>query len=392
MTRFGFYASCMLVASLLEVGLRVYGAEQSESLPANCAQIQHGGANTHGVYTIYPSGQPLEVYCDLTTDRGGWTVFQRRLDGSVDFYRDWVDYKNGFGSASGECWLGNDHIHSLTSNGSYVLRIDMETFDGETRFAEYVGFSIDAESTNYALRFEAYLASSTAGDSLSDHKDKPFSTKDADHDTYGGSCSSLHHGAWWYTSCHSSNLNGQYYQEGDRVQYAKGVVWYAWKGNYVSYKTVTMKMRPAGFTPSNSSTGCDTALGIEQGTMLDAQFTASSALSGKQAHRARLNHYRSDGGSAWVASTTDQYQFLQVDLLRTHQLSKLAVQGGGSACYCHTSEFKLLYSVDGLVWKFYESGRLQQGNSDRYRTVTLTFQSPITVGPSIMIGSIKAIG
>ena len=95
---------------------------------------------------------------------GAPQVFQRRLDGSVDFYRDWVDYKNGFGSASGECWLGNDHIHSLTSNGSYVLRIDMETFDGETRFAEYVGFSIDAESTNYALRFEAYLASSTAGE------------------------------------------------------------------------------------------------------------------------------------------------------------------------------------------------------------------------------------
>ncbi|KAI0219994.1 hypothetical protein LSAT2_028472, partial [Lamellibrachia satsuma] len=71
--------------------------------------------------------------------------------------------------------------------------------------------------------------------------------------------------------------------------------------------------------------------------------------------------------------------FLQVDLLRTHQLSKLAIQGGGSACDCYTSTFKLLYSVDGLVWKFYESGRLQQGNSDRYRTVTLTFQSPITV-------------
>ena len=91
-----------------------------------------------------------------------------------------------------------------------------------------------------------------SGDSLSGHKDKPFSTKDADHDTYGGSCSSLYHGAWWYTACHSSNLNGQYYQEGDSVPYAKGVVWYAWKGHYVSYKTVTMKMRPAGFTPGEN--------------------------------------------------------------------------------------------------------------------------------------------
>ncbi|KAI0230532.1 hypothetical protein LSAT2_019142 [Lamellibrachia satsuma] len=49
-----------------------------ESLPANCAHIQHGGHDTDGVYTIYPSGQPLEVYCDLTTDRGGWTCHMLR--------------------------------------------------------------------------------------------------------------------------------------------------------------------------------------------------------------------------------------------------------------------------------------------------------------------------
>ena len=92
-------------------------------------------------------------------------VFQRRFNGSVDFFRDWSDYKGGFGSADGELWLGNDHIHSMTSNGSYVLRIDMEAFSGETRFAEYDDFSIDAESTNYALRLGAYRESSTAGES-----------------------------------------------------------------------------------------------------------------------------------------------------------------------------------------------------------------------------------
>ena len=90
-------------------------------------------------------------------------VFQRRLDGSVDFYRDWADYKNGFGSTNGEFWLGNDNIHSISTSGKQVLRIDLEAISGEKSFAEYRGFSIDAESRNYALRYEIFLASSTAG-------------------------------------------------------------------------------------------------------------------------------------------------------------------------------------------------------------------------------------
>ena len=95
---------------------------------------------------------------------GSMQVFQRRYNGSVDFFRNWTDYKSGFGSTSGEFWLGNDNIHSLTSNGSNVLRIDMEAFDGETRFAEYTGFSVDDESTNYALRLTSYLTTSTSGE------------------------------------------------------------------------------------------------------------------------------------------------------------------------------------------------------------------------------------
>ena len=98
------------------------------------------------------------------TSCGAPQVFQRRFDGSVDFYRGWSEYKTGFGEASGEFWLGNDHIHSLTSTGSSVLRIDMEAHDGDTRFAEYSGFSIDDESSNYALRLVAYIYSSTAGE------------------------------------------------------------------------------------------------------------------------------------------------------------------------------------------------------------------------------------
>ena len=90
-------------------------------------------------------------------------VFQRRIDGSVDFHRTWATYEKGFGVLSGEFWLGNENIHSLTSSSSNVLRIDMEAFDGETRFAAYTGFSIEDASKNYALRLGEMVATSNAG-------------------------------------------------------------------------------------------------------------------------------------------------------------------------------------------------------------------------------------
>ena len=58
----------------------------------------------------------------METDGGGWTVFQKRMDGTVNFYRGWKDYLCGFGDFHGEFWLGLNKIHRLTSSNSlYVL-------------------------------------------------------------------------------------------------------------------------------------------------------------------------------------------------------------------------------------------------------------------------------
>lgn len=51
-------------------------------------------------------------------------------------------------------------------------------------------------------------------------------------------------GAWWYTACHASNLNG-FYHAGEHESYADGVNWRPWHGYYYSLKKTAMMIRPA---------------------------------------------------------------------------------------------------------------------------------------------------
>ncbi|KAK3722857.1 hypothetical protein QZH41_020438, partial [Actinostola sp. cb2023] len=160
----------------------------------NCAEIWKRGTRMNDVYDIVlaPSTS-LQVYCDMVTSGGGWTVIQKRLDGSVDFYRSWDDYKRGFGNKFGEYWLGLDAIHALTSQGSYRLRVDMEDFEGNTTYAEYDSFNVADEADNYRLTIGAYTGN--AGDSLRRQNNSCFTTKDRDNDEHSNNCAVMYAGA-----------------------------------------------------------------------------------------------------------------------------------------------------------------------------------------------------
>jgi len=208
----------------------------------NCAELYQFGKQISGVYKIDPDGLgEFEVFCDQKTASGGWTVFQKRQDGSVDFFRAWDDYKRGFGNLNGEFWLGLDKINRLSVSGSYNLRVDLEDLHGNTAFAEYSLFAVTSERTKYRLSLGSY--SGTAGDSLGAHRGMAFSTKDRDNDKHSGDCASYYKGAWWYNSCYSSNLNGLYLHGKSSGQ---GMEWEQWKDNY-SVKRSEMKIRPKGF-------------------------------------------------------------------------------------------------------------------------------------------------
>ncbi|XP_010123223.1 PREDICTED: angiopoietin-related protein 7-like [Chlamydotis macqueenii] len=227
-------------------------AKHGRNCPVDCASVYYNGLRRSGIYSIMPSvgGMPIEVLCEMETEGGGWTVIQRRQDGSVDFNRTWNEYREGFGDLNGEFWLGNENIHKMTSQGDYSLRIDLEDWNNKHKHAFYQVFSIEDEANDYRLHVDGF--SGTVEDSFAwYHNKRSFSTPDS-----GNICAEISHGGWWYHQCFFSNLNGVYYKGGRysiknrKVLGPDGIVWYSWKDtDYYSLKKVVMMIRPRTFRP-----------------------------------------------------------------------------------------------------------------------------------------------
>ncbi|XP_042365215.1 tenascin isoform X3 [Plectropomus leopardus] len=211
--------------------------------PKDCAQILLNGETTSGLYTIYVGGeesQPIQVYCDMTTDGGGWLVFLRRQNGKLEFFRNWKNYTAGFGNVNDEFWLGLSNLHKITNSGHYELRVDLRD-QGESAYAQYDKITIAEPRTRYKIYIGTY--SGTAGDSMTYHQGRPFSTYDNDNDIAVTNCALSYKGAFWYKNCHRVNLMGKY---GDN-SHSKGINWFHWKGHEHSIEFAEMKIRPANF-------------------------------------------------------------------------------------------------------------------------------------------------
>ncbi|KAJ8339423.1 hypothetical protein SKAU_G00362090 [Synaphobranchus kaupii] len=211
--------------------------------PKDCSQALLNGDSASGLYTIYIGGaenKPIQVYCDMTTDGGGWIVFLRRQNGKLDFFRNWRNYSAGFGDLNDEFWLGLGNLHKISTAAEYELRVDLRDL-GEEVYAQYDKFVVNEPRGRYKINLGSY--SGTAGDSLTYHQGRPFSTYDNDNDIAVTNCALSYKGAFWYKNCHRVNVMGRY---GDH-SHSKGVNWFHWKGHEHSLEFVEMKMRPANF-------------------------------------------------------------------------------------------------------------------------------------------------
>jgi len=188
----------------------------------DCLEFYQAGVKVDGMYKIVAEKFTSRyAFCDQTSDGGGWTVFQRRKDGSTNFYRNWQEYKNGFGHLESELWFGNENLHDLTKTENApkksTLMINIKK-NGAKIWAKYNSFEISNETSKYVLSVSGF--SGNTSDQLRYHNGMMFSTHDNDNDQSSQNSASTYNGGWWFGDGYYSYLNGLY---GDRT--CKGISW-----------------------------------------------------------------------------------------------------------------------------------------------------------------------
>ena len=119
----------------------------------SCYDILQEGNTKSGPYKTQIGQQEKEVFCDMQSSGGGWTVIQRRGDFKTDpedsFFRNWTDYRTGFGKPNGQLWLGLEAIFLLTTKDPVQLRIHLEDWDGNRTAIIVNEFKISNEQHGY---------------------------------------------------------------------------------------------------------------------------------------------------------------------------------------------------------------------------------------------------
>ncbi len=191
---------------------------------------------------------------------GGWTVLQRRINGSVSFNRTWADYKRALVTLKASSGLAM--IKSTCSpNQGHDPAHWAWRFEGTRGYAKYEQFYVSNEFLNYRLSLSGYSGllemlcslanTSTMIRSSSLHRTRTTTC------TLQGTVERTTDRGWWFDACMSANLNGKFYKtkyKGKR----DGIFWGTWHNltseyyltNYrQTFKNVKMMIRPKNYAP-----------------------------------------------------------------------------------------------------------------------------------------------
>ena len=214
----------------------------------NCLAWYKSGARTNGVYKVHV-GVERSVYCIMQgDDGGGWMIFLRRYDGSVSFrHPTWSPYKEGFGSASGEYWLGNEALHQVTSRTPHDMLVVATSYNSKTMKTRLKNFRISSEKDAYEMDYDSYYPGDSSFRFLPVHPCK-FTTLDRDNDNKTDqNCANRFGCGWWFGQCSNDQMNGHYVKPADNMDPRDGILWIDWKkinGDFVIIKEAMLMVRP----------------------------------------------------------------------------------------------------------------------------------------------------
>ncbi|XP_067996865.1 angiopoietin-related protein 3 [Melanerpes formicivorus] len=231
-------------ATLFPLHNTTAGSHTPDGVTPDCTALYNSGVRASGVYTIKPNGsEAFNVYCEMTFG-SSWTVIQNRVDGLLDFNQTWDAYTNGFGDLKEEFWLGLNKTYSITKQGDYILRIELQDWRGNKRYIQYA-FSLGGPETAYTLQLQRI--SGSIPNALPEQTELRFSTADHDVDTINDfNCPENYLGGWWHSECEETNLNGKYVapRSRGRLDRRKGLYWKPKNGRYYLLKSTKIMIHP----------------------------------------------------------------------------------------------------------------------------------------------------
>ena len=206
---------------------------------ADCKSWYNLGYTQNGLYYIaLPTSGLKEVRCDMETDGGGWIVIQRRFDGSVDFFKEWDEYREGFGTMEGEFWLGNKYLYEMANIAAHEWYFKATAFDNEVGISRYGSFRVASEENKFQAKGTKTMGITSLVTGYG------FSTHNNDNDGRGlVNCAAKNNGGgFWYSTCGAFFPNGEYKHQGN-VAHRTGIFWNAFKGFETSMKETLMLIR-----------------------------------------------------------------------------------------------------------------------------------------------------
>ena len=214
----------MLTFALWDITNAQYNCKPRDCYDLKCFRVSTAKDGPHTIYPDSSTLTSLNVSCDQETDNGGWVMYQRRVDGTLNFTQSWEDYKHGSGTngdGTTELWLGNEKayhmVHSYGKKWKGQLRIEADAFDGRSCWLVASDFRMYSENHRYKVDW-GRVTESESGIAGDWNFHERYSFKTYDNVDAQAQCLRDHKGGWWYghgINCTRLFLNGEYVKQAD---------------------------------------------------------------------------------------------------------------------------------------------------------------------------------